>query len=234
MGRRKDIEKQVSHFIRGNFKIVQSRTIPSSKDLGFGKDGRTIKPAILYADIRRSSEVTERHRRQTTAKIYKSFLYAMANIARHNGGQIRSFDGDRIMVVFPPDKSGENQACIKAVSTGKEMAWFFEKILKPKLNQYDNALDCGIGIAFGEMLVVRVGLPRNSDHNDIVLVGRAANLAAKLSDRGRKPHRIWIDEETYNRLKKGSAKHTQWKSRNIKFAGKTRKAYATKFTQRFS
>ena len=244
MGLKDDIIKQVNKYTKGNYDITNTRSIPSAKDLGFGNKGRIIRAPILYADLRRSSEVTERHRRQTTAKIFKSFLYAMAQIARSRGGEIRSFDGDRIMVIFPPTRGDQKAACNRSVRTGMEMAWFFNDILRPKLSGYNDSLDCGIGIAFSEMLVVRVGLKRQPYNNDIVLIGRAANLAAKLSDKGRKPNYLWIDHETYKRLDKESIQNVQtgrrlskqpiWKPRDFKFAGKQLKVFSSKQLRSFS
>ena len=244
MGLKDDIIKQVNGYIKGNYEITNTRSIPSAKDLGFGNKGRIIRAPILYADLRGSSEVTERHRQQTAAKIYKSFLYSMAQIVRSRGGEIRSFDGDRIMAIFPPINGDQEAACNTAVQTGMEMAWFFNDMLRPKLKRYNDSLNCGIGIAFSEMLVVRVGLKRQPDNNDIVLIGRAANLAAKLSDRGKKPSYLWVDQEIHKRLdgemKRGpqsgrpSSKRSMWKRIDFKFAGKQLKVYSTKERRSFN
>ena len=244
MGLKDNIIKQVNKYINDKYDITRTRSMPSAKDLGFGNNGRMIQAPILYADLRGSSEVTERHRRPTTARVFKSFLYSMAQIARNRHGEIRSFDGDRIMVIFPPIKGDQKAACARAVQAGMEMAWFFNDVLRPKLNKHDDSLDCGIGIAFSEMLVVRVGLKRQSDNNDIVLIGRAANLAAKLSDKGRKPNYLWIDQETHKRLNNELKYDTQsnrrtsrqpiWKSRDYKFAGKQLKVFSSKKLRSFN
>ena len=168
----------------------------------------------------------------------------MARIARNHNGEIRSFDGDRLMVVFPPDRSSENTSCDTAVQTGMEMAWFFKNTLVPKLRRYDDSLNFGIGIAYSPMLAVRAGLSRNPDNNDMVFIGRAANLAAKLSDRGRQPNYIWIDEEIHRRLddewkyddpdKPRQSRKSMWKSRKINFAGKSRNVFSTNYVSEFN
>ena len=244
MGLKGDIVNRIDTYIQGEYDIKNTRKIPTAQDLGFRRHGRIVKTAILYADLRGSSEVTERHRGYTTARIFKSFLYAMARIARSHDGEIRSYDGDRIMVVFPPDASNENAVCDVAVRTGMEMAWFFDKILVPKLKRYDDSLDFGIGIAFSPMLAVRVGLSRNPDNNDIVFIGRAANLAAKLSDKAKSPNHIWIDHETYRRLdnvwkyvdSQASRRNrrSMWKDRTLNFAGDRRGVYATSYRYELS
>ena len=240
MGLKDDIVRRIDTYTQGDYDIKKTRKIPTAQDLGFRRHGRIIETAILYADLRGSSEVTERHRRHTTARIFKSFLYAMARIARSHEGAIRSYDGDRIMVVFPPDPSGGNAACSVAAQTGLEMAWFFKEVLIPKLRRYDNALDFGVGIAFSPMLAVRVGLGRNPDNNDIIFIGRAANLAAKLSDKAKSPNYIWIDQEIHRRLgdewkyvdpqASRRGRRPIWTSRKLNFAGGKRDAYATRHT----
>ena len=234
-----DIMKRIDTYIEGEYDIKNTRKIPTAQDLGFGRYGRIIETAILYADLRGSSEVTERHRRHTTARIFKSFLDAMARIARSHDGEIRSYDGDRIMVVFPPDPSGKNAVCNIAVQTGMEMAWFFDEVLTHRLRRYDNSLDFGVGIAFSPMLAVRVGLGRNPDNNDIIFIGRAANLAAKLSDKAKSPNYIWIDQEIHRRLgdewkyvdpqASRRKKRPMWKHRTLNFAGVKRNTYATRY-----
>ena len=244
MGLKDDIVNRIDTYIQGEYDIQDTRRIPTAQDLGFRRHGRIVETAILYADLRGSSEVTERHRRHTTARIFKSFLYAMARIARSHGGEIRSFDGDRIMVVFPPDPSDENAVCDTAVKSGTEMAWFFDEVLVPKLRRYDGSLDFGIGIAFSPMLTVRVGLSRNPDNNDIIFIGRAANLAAKLSDKAKSPNYVWIDHETYRRLDDvwkyddpGVSRRNRrslWRGRTLNFAGGRRNVYATRYKYEFN
>ena len=244
MGLKADITERIDAYIQNNYSITSTRRIPSAEDLSYLNSGRTIESPILYADLRDSSGMTERHRRPTTAKIFKSFLYAMARIARNHGGEIRSYDGDRVMVIFPSSRPDENVACDVAVQTGMEMAWFFDEVLRRKLRGYDSSLDCGIGIAFSTMLAVRAGLSRNPDNNDIVFIGRAANLAAKLSDKAKRPNYIWIDHETYRRLDdvwkyddplvSRRNRRPMWKPRTLNFAGAKRDTYATRYTYELS
>ena len=239
MGLKDDIARRIDTYIQGEYDIRDTRTIPTAQDLGFRRHGRIIETPILYADLRDSSEVTERHCKHNTARIFKSFLYAMARIARSRGGEIRSYDGDRIMVVFPPDRSNQNDACNLAVRTGMEMGWFFDEILVPKLREYDNSLAFGVGIAFSPMLAARVGLTKNPDNNDIVFIGRSANLAAKLSDEGGRPNYLWIDQETYRRLddewkydspsSSGRMRRSIWEPRRINFAGKSCEVFSTRY-----
>lgn len=241
---RADIERRIKADLGGNFHINNTWKVPAVQDLGLGKQGRLIETAILYADMRKSSDIAEDHRRQTAAKVYKTFLYSMARVARSVGGEIRSYDGDRIMVVFPPARNKPKAACNKAVTTALRMAWCLQELVEPMLRGYDS-VDCGIGIAYGKLLVVKAGIGGPPHNNALVWVGRPANLAARLSEEGIWPHHVWVDEETYNRLddenkyvshEGGNASWLRqeiWQSNWITFASQSMKVFSTNYRQSF-
>ena len=242
---RAQIEQRITADLKGNFRIKETWQVPTVQNLGLGKHGRTIETAILYADMRKSSNIAEDHRRQTAAKVYKTFLSSMARVARSVGGEIRSYDGDRIMVVFPPIRNSPKVACNKAVRTAMRMAWCLQEIVEPKLRGYD-VVDCGIGIAFGRLLVVRAGIGGQPHNNDLIWVGRPANLAAQLSEKGGRPEHIWIDEETYNRLDDsykyvlpggapgGSYRQDIWNTRMITFADQRMRVFSSQYREAFN
>ena len=231
MGRRDDILNHIDeNFLTGDYDITSSTVIPSTNDLGFGRKGKTVNAAVLYADMRHSSAMVEQQSGRAAARIYQSYQFAMADIARANGANIRSYDGDRIMALFPRVDGSDNKGCMNAVTAGKQMVWFFHDELKNRLRGYAIPLDCGVGIAFGQILAVRVGLGSSSDNSDVVWVGRAANIAAKLSDRGRYPNYIYVDQETRNRVSSG----TKWKTRRLSFAGDRFKVYSTRDRLKFN
>lgn len=242
---RAQIEQKIIADLGGNYQINETWQVPTVQSLGLGKHGRTIETAILYADMRKSSNIAEDHRRQTAAKVYKTFLSSMARVARSVGGEIRSYDGDRIMVIFPPRRNAPKVACDQAVRTAMRMAWCLQEIVEPKLRGYD-VVDCGVGVAFGRLLVVRAGIGGQPHNNDLIWVGRPANLAAQLSEEGRSPEHIWIDEETYNRLDDsyrfilpsgvsgGLYRQEIWQARTINYADQRVKVFSSQYTESFN
>lgn len=113
-------------------------------------------------------------------------------------GDIRSFDGDRVMAVFiVNDKNSRAARCALKIN------WAFSKIVKPKLENAYAAklggyeLSYASGIDTGEVWAVRGGVRNNSD---LVWVGRAPNLAAKLSGIRDGLNRTWITGGVYDRL----------------------------------
>jgi class 3 adenylate cyclase len=205
---RDDIITGVDDFFGGDYEITEGRIIPEVSDLSFGKNGKEIEVAMLFIDIRESTKIVDGLRRTTAAKMYKAFLWGVARIAKMNDGELRSFNGDGVLVVFMGDTKRTN-----AVKAALQMSWFAQKVLKPKLDavfQNNQELrnqgiefDFGIGIDVGKVLVVRGGI-RGDNNNDLVWVGNATNYAVKLSNLSNNGYHVYISEDTYDNMNKSS------------------------------
>ena len=134
------------------------------------------------------------------AEVYKCFLTCAARIIRSKGGEITAYDGDRIMAVYIGDSKNSD-----AASTALNIHYAVLKIINPAIrDQYPSnpyTVRHVVGIDTSNLFVARIGVRGD---NDLVWVGRAANYAAKLSDRSGAPTQITAD--VYNRLNK-SAKY---------------------------
>lgn len=112
------------------------------------------------------------------AKIYSAFARGVLMAARYEGGFVRNVIGDRIMVVFP-----ENDCYTKAVNC----AFTINHVATLINKKFDNLeFCCGIGIDYGLMRVIKVGMPRRDGEKDenraLVWVGYPANYASRLTD----------------------------------------------------
>lgn len=222
MASKDDLIKQTDDFFTGSYSVTAGRTIPDVGDIPFGKHGREMELAMLFIDIRESTKIVDSVRRVTAAKMYKAFLNGVARIARNNGGELRSFNGDGVLVAFSGDT--KRTAAAKAAL---QMAWFAKKVLKPKL---DAAFDAnktlrdqrfefryGIGIDVGKVIIVRGGI-RGENNNDLVWVGNATNYAVKLSSLADEDNHIYISEEVYKNMddsskEGGDPKRNMWERR---------------------
>lgn len=119
-------------------------------------------------------------KKEATAKIIRAYISTAARILRNYGGEIRSFDGDRVMAIF---MGGDKET--KAVRSALAINWAVFEVLRPKIkaNWSDGekffAINHGIGIDTGEALIVRGGV---RDNSDLISIGEAPNKAAKLSE----------------------------------------------------
>lgn len=195
-----ELKSDTESFFTGNYEISEGDVIPDVDDIELGNKGKRMNLAMLFIDIRESTKIVDGFRRVTAAKMYKSFLSGVAKIARNNGGEVRSFNGDGVLVVF----SG-GYKCTSAAKTALQMSSFVNNILAPKLKEYfennselqDIEFSFGVGVHTGTVLVVRGGI-RGENNNDLVWVGNATNYAVKLSDQAHDNFRIHISEEVFN------------------------------------
>jgi class 3 adenylate cyclase len=117
---------------------------------------------------------------QVAAEVFKAYLMGTTRIIRDLNGEIRGFDGDRVMGVFIEGNKNTN-----AAQAGLKINYFFTYILTPTFNSfYKRAFPLGltlnqtVGIDTSKVMAVRSGIRNN---NDLVWVGRAPDIAAKLS-----------------------------------------------------
>lgn len=220
MSLEEELTNEVDDFFAGEYEVTGGNVIPDVDDIQLGKHGKELDLAMVFIDIRESTKITDGFRRVTAAKMYKSFLWGIAKIARANDGELRSFNGDGVLMVFMGDTKRTS-----AAKSALQMAWFCEEVLKPKLESYfeNNQqlkgfdFDFGIGIDVGKVLVVRGGI-RGENNNDLVWVGNPTNYAVKLSSLSKDGYNIYISEDVYDLMDDSSTYDDEgedmWEERN--------------------
>lgn len=205
------------------------RVIPSTADVVL-KDGAVkVSATFLYADLAGSSVLSEICPWSTTAKIIKTYLYVCSRLISVWNGQIRSFDGDRVMGVFMGNHPSSN-----AVKCAREIDYTVHHALNPTAKaKFKSIKDHGIeirhcvGIDHGEARAVRGGIP---DKNDLLWIGKPPSFAAKLSDIRDYPSEVFISSRVFNRLnddQKLNNGESIWTKRSFKFARGTENIYST-------
>lgn len=169
--------------------------MPDPEDLLLGNTAVEFDRAtILYADLSGSTKLVDAEDWTFAPEIYKAYLHCAATVIRNEGGEIVSYDGDRVMGVF----IGETQTT-PAAKAGLKINFAVQKIVNPALKkQYSTAYEVKqvVGIDTSPIRAARTGVRGD---NDLVWVGRAANYAAKLTDLNL-AERTWITKEAYDRL----------------------------------
>lgn len=133
--------------------------------------------------------------KETTAKIIRVYINTASRILREFDGEIRGFDGDRVMAIF----MGEGKET-KAVRAALAINGAVMTIIRPAIEStWSDGKDfCdishGVGIDTGEALIVRGGV---RDNNDLMSIGIAPNRAAKLSEI-RDSYSIAITTDVFN------------------------------------
>lgn len=188
-GGNRKLQQEIGEEIDG---IVNSRTdfenvsyVPTVADkrLTFprhnDRKGFSLDTCVLFVDIRESVKKNNDHRAQALAKMYSAFVYGVLRISKEFNGHVRNIIGDRVMIVFD-----EEQCCDNAVKCAGAIMYFsLSKMGKILPN---DTFRCGIGIHYGNINVIKVGLSvaddENNDYKNLVWMGEPANLASRLTD----------------------------------------------------
>ncbi|MFA9371460.1 MAG: adenylate/guanylate cyclase domain-containing protein [Labilibaculum antarcticum] len=191
-----EIEEDVLDLINTKFTYSDTDLVPNSEDSNLTfersveKKGKKIETCVLYVDIRNSVKLNSKHHTQTMGRIYTALTKSVLKIADNYGGFIRNIIGDRVMVVFPSDN-----CYTKAV----DCAITINHVAKYVINKHFKDVDfkCGIGIDYGELRVVKVGLQKKgserTENKNLVWIGYPANIASRLTDAANKD----IEEDVY-------------------------------------
>jgi len=190
-----EIKEDVSDVFKTGFTYYITSSVPNRSDslLTFErnveKKGKVLETCVLFVDIRNSVSLTQTHHNQTMGRIYTAFAKAVLKSAKYHSGHIRNILGDRIMIVFPEKDCFKN-----AVDCAITINHLSENIINKVFEKVD--FKCGIGIDYGSLRVIKVGLQRQgheaTENRSLVWVGYPANIASRLTDVANKS---W--DETY-------------------------------------
>lgn len=184
-----EIEADIQDVINTEFEYSDTSLVPNANDPALSyernklKKGKKLETCVLYVDIRNSVVLNESHRSKTMGRIYTAFTKAVIKAGREHGGHTRNIIGDRVMIVFPTINCFTN--AVKCAITINHIA---NRILNVKFSGVD--FKCGIGIDYGELRIIKVGIQRNGtegpENKGLVWAGYPANIASRLTDLGNK------------------------------------------------
>ena len=176
--------------------------VPRTADVKLADGAARVEAAYLYADLAKSTLLQKQYKDTFAAKVIRMFLNGSSQIIRENDGHIKSFDGDRVMGVFTGGQKRNN-----AANAALKINWLVGQCINPIVaKRLDDTKTTakwtvrhGVGVDVGEAFIARAGVRNASGettHNDLISIGRAPNVAAKLSalrDLGRGPSIITSD-----------------------------------------
>ena len=121
------LETEVNSILSISWNERNGTVIPETTDIAL-KDGAVkIEATFLYADLAGSSLLAKTCPWQTTAKIIRTYLDTAVRLIRHHNGEVRSFDGDRVMGIFKGDYPNTT-----AVTCARNIDWVVTNIINPK------------------------------------------------------------------------------------------------------
>ncbi len=221
------LEADVNSILSISWDERDGKVVPETADVNLANGAVRLEAAYLYADMADSTTLARDFDNRTAARVVRSYLRVMSKLITADGGAIRSFDGDRVMGIFIGDHKRTTAAkcCLK-------MKWAFVNIARPKIKaKYPILAERGYeiehtaGVDFGKVLIVRAGI-RGS--NDLISIGSAPNVAARLSALRESPYRSFITKAVYDSMH-DSAKiydgKNMWEARSLTVKGQKMTIY---------
>ncbi|MBE1513420.1 adenylate/guanylate cyclase domain-containing protein [Nesterenkonia halotolerans] len=226
-----DLEEKIKTILNEGWKTSQGKSVPRTNDIALKNGSVEMEAAFLYADLADSTALQKNYNAKFAAKAIRTYLAGASTIIRKFDGDIKSFDGDRVMGVFGGESKGEN-----AVKAAYMINWLVKKVINPLVKErHENngtktvwTAQHGIGIDVGSTFVARAGVRNASGettHNDLIFTGRAPNVAAKLSAlRGTQAGPIVITKDVFDLLNQGQKKKLKsdspvWSSPTVEKVG---------------
>ena len=193
-----DLAQRIDGALTQAWNVRDGRVVPTTENVQLGGGAVELAATMLYTDLADSTQLAMWDRR-VTARLCKAFLGCATKLIQAEGGEVRSFDGDRVMGVFlGATKNTSATRCALKIN------WMFRHQLKPKFEAKYEAFRNGTyrlaqctGIDTSEVFVVRTGV---RDSNDLIWVGRAPNVAAKLSAIRDTPYHTFITDAVFSQM----------------------------------
>jgi adenylate cyclase len=155
--------------------------------------GERVEISVLFADLRGSTEWTERTEPEMLVGSINAFLGRMTDVIFRHGGTLDKFVGDEVIALFGAPVSMEDHA-LSAARCALEMQQVHSQLQDALLTIGLELPPMGVGISTGEVIAGEFGTPVRTD---FTAMGRNMNLGARLCGAAG-PDTIYIDRQTYD------------------------------------
>ena len=134
--------------------------------------------AILFVDIRRSTQLVESRLPYDVVFILNRFFEAVGSAVTAAGGTPNQFIGDGVMAIFGAE-TGAEQACGQALEAARLIDWHVAEMNHALANELQEPLEVGIGIHGGEVIIGTLGY---REHATTTAIGEAVHVASRLQE----------------------------------------------------
>ncbi|MBN2040420.1 MAG: adenylate/guanylate cyclase domain-containing protein [Spirochaetes bacterium] len=196
-------EQKEKRFIRQTFsklvaKSIVDELLQDPEKLKLGGDKKIL--TVLFSDIRGFTTLSEKMTPEGLVEHLNEYLEAMTNIVIKYEGTLDKYVGDEIMAFWGAPVPQEEHALL-ACKAAVEMMDVLHRLNEKwtSLPEPKPALDIGIGLNTGDMVVALMG---SSSRMDYTLMGDNVNLGARLEGTNKQYRtNIIISEFTYEQVK---------------------------------
>src|SRR6185436_3310140 len=139
--------------------------------------GETIRAALLYADLRSFTALSEREPPASVITALDAWFDCMAGSVHAFGGEVLKFIGDGMLAIFPVMDDKPRDACNAALRAVSSAQAGMAHLDVTRREQGLPSLAFGAALHLGEMLWGNIGA---ADRLDFTAIGPAVNLVSRL------------------------------------------------------
>ncbi len=141
-------------------------------------EGRTIKAAVLFSDIRGFTTLSSRLPAKLLIQQLNTYLGGMVDAILEYQGTIDKFIGDAIMAEFgSPVSRGEKADAMNAIHAALNMRSALMQLREVWKSENKIPFSNGIGINYGEVTVGNIGSARRLEY---AVIGDTVNVASRV------------------------------------------------------
>jgi class 3 adenylate cyclase len=139
--------------------------------------GQTIEAALLYADLRGFTELSEATAPNEVVAALDAWFDRIAGAVHAFGGEVLKFIGDGMLAIFPVGERGAAAACDAALRAVGAARAGMDYLDRARVAEGLAPLPFGTALHLGEMLWGNIG---TADRLDFTAIGPAVNLVSRL------------------------------------------------------
>jgi len=159
-------------------RLLRSGTTgPEAGDLPeAGSDGVEKPLAVMFVDLRGFTRLSEKRLPFDIVFILNEFFSVVGSAITEQGGRIDKFLGDGLLAVFG-ERTGIEAGCRQALRAARAIDIALDHVNASLEAELGRALEVGIGIDAGPLVVGRIGY---GETVDFTVIGNAVNVASRL------------------------------------------------------
>jgi len=170
----KVLGKYVDNRVAGG--LLKGRNSEALTPIRDGEQDRTKKVAVLFADIRGFTSISEKVSNDRLVRMLNDYLSMMSSACERYGGTVDKFIGDCVMAYWGAPEQDDDpvyHACLAAAEIRRRAG----EAAKKMCGVLGTEVKIGIGISYGDVVAGAIG---SSDRLNYTVIGDTVNVASRL------------------------------------------------------
>src|SRR5215472_9463830 len=139
--------------------------------------GEVIEAAIMFADIRGFTELSETLPGDAVIELLNSYFESVILPVEGHGGQVLKLIGDGVLAIFPLGRGGAKPACFAAGAAALEAFANLAEMNRTRAAAGVPTIRIGITLHVGRVIYGNIGA---SSRLDFTVIGHAVNLVSRM------------------------------------------------------